>query len=115
MDNFLKSNERLLTSIQITTGSWIESQYITLNLIKSVEKSKGNEVIYQKVFEAHNELKELLGLLKEYESDKDFKPLIQELKALDKVFDAVKSSDIDKTTLAKISDQLNSVRSKVVN
>src|ERR1035437_2270183 len=115
MDNFLKSNERLLTSIQITTGSWIESQCITLNLLKNVEKNKTNEIVFQKVFEAHNELKELLGLLKEYENDKEFKPIIQELKTLGNTFDEVKSSDIDKTTLTKISDQLNSVRSKVVN
>ena len=66
MDNYLKSSERLLTSTQITTGSWIESQYITLNLLKNVDKNKKNEGIYQKVFEAHNELKELLNLLKEY-------------------------------------------------
>ena len=115
MDNYLKSSERLLTSTEITTGSWIESQYITLSLLKNVEKNKNNEVIYQKVFEAHNELKELLSLLKEYENDKEFNPLIQDLKMLGKTFDEVKSSDIDKTTLSKISDQLNSIRSKVVN
>ncbi|TAL58604.1 MAG: hypothetical protein EPN85_11195 [Bacteroidetes bacterium] len=115
MDNFLKSNERLLTSTQITTGSWIESQYITLNLLKNVEKSKDNEIIYQKVFEARNELRELMSLLKEYEGDKEFNPLIQELKALGQLFDEVKSNDIDKALLSKISDKLNSVRSKAVN
>ena len=115
MDNYLKSNERLLTSTQITTGSWIESQCITLNLLRNAEKNTNNEVLYQKVFEARNELRELLGLLKVYENDKEFKPLIQELNELGKIFDEVKSNDIDKTLLAKISDKLNSVRSKAVN
>jgi len=115
MDNYLKSNERLLTSTQITTGSWIESQHITLTLLKNVEKNNDNEILYQKVFEARNELKELLGLLKEYESDKEFNPLIQELKALDKIFDDVKSKDIDKNLLSKIADKITSVRNKVVN
>ena len=115
MDNYLKSNERLLTSTQITTGSWVESEYITINLLKNVDKNKANEILYQKVLEARNELKELVGLLKEYETDKEFKPLIQELKDLEKIFDEVKSNDIDKPLLSKISDKLNVVRSKVVN
>lgn len=115
MDNYLKSNERLLTSTQITTGSWIESQCITLNLLKNVEKNKNNEILFQKIFEARNELKEILNLLKEYENDKEFNPLIQELKSLGKIFEEVKSNDIDKNILSKISDKLNIVRGKVVN
>ena len=115
MDNYLKSNERLLTSTQITTGSWIESQYITMSCVKNLDKNKNNEVLFQKVFEARNELKELVNLLKEYEKDKEFNPLIKELNELEKIYSEIKTNDIDKALMNKISDKLTIVRGKIVS
>ncbi len=115
MDVYLKSNERLLTSTQITTGSWIESQSITMNLLNGKDKNTNNAILFQKVLEARNELKELLGLLKEYEADKEFKPLIKEMNDLGKIYNEITTNDIDKALMNKITEKLNSVRNKIIS
>ena len=39
-DNYLRSNARLLAATEILCGSWIESQYITLNLLKGADRNE---------------------------------------------------------------------------
>ena len=114
-DNYLRSNERLLSATQILTGSWIESQYITLSLLKNAEKSKANEALFQKVYEQNIHAESLVKLLGEFEKEKDFKGLIAEFKELAGMYKEIKSADIDKTTLEKISTKLNSIRAKMVS
>lgn len=114
-DNYLRSNARLLSATQILTGSWIESQYITLNLIKGVEKSKANEALFQKIYEQNIHCESLVKLLGEFEKEKDFKAIIDEMKDLSKLYKEIKSSDIDKALLEKISGKLNSIRTKMVS
>ena len=114
-DNYLRSNARLLSATQILTGSWIESQYITINLLKNVEKNKTNEALFQKVYEQNIHAESLVKLLTEFEKEKDFKGLIGEVKELAKMYKEIKSSEIDKSTLEKISSKLNTIRNKMVS
>lgn len=113
-DTYLRSNARLLSATQILTGSWIESQYITFNLLKGVEKNKANEALFQKVYEQNIHSENLVKLLAEFEKEKDFKGLIDDMKDLAKMYKEIKSSDIDKSVLEKISVKLNSIRTKIV-
>ncbi len=116
MDGYLRTNDRLLSASQILVGSWVESQYITVSLIKGETKNKDNEILFQKVSEQGNTIDKLIELLKEFEKEKDFLPVINELKELSKIYKDVKiGNDIDKSTLSKISDKLGSIRSKIVN
>ena len=50
-DNYLKTNERLQAATEILTGSWLEGQYLTVNLLKERDRSEQNEAIYQRVYE----------------------------------------------------------------
>ena len=116
MDDYLRSNDRLLSATQILVGSWIESQYITVSLIKDETMTDKNKVLYQKVSEQGNTVSKIVDLLGQFAADKEFIAIENELKNIQAVYKDVKiGSDIDKATLAKIYDKLNSARGKIVN
>lgn len=115
MDNYLRSNDRLLTATQILVGSWIESQYLTVGLIKDETKTKENELLFQKVAQEGFTLEKLVQLLKEFEKEKDFKPFIEDIKDLQNLYKEHKGGDIEKALLSKIYDKLSIIRGKVVN
>lgn len=115
MDGYLRSNDRLLTATQILIGSWIESQYITTSILKNETKNDKNQILFTKVNEQRNSLAKLVDLLKEYEKEKELKPIIDELKDLNKIYTDLKvgTSDIDKALLDKIQVKLSSIRTKI--
>jgi len=116
MDNYLRTNDRVITSTQIVIGSWLESQYITLSLIKDAEKNKANEELFQKVSQQKGTLDKLIELMKEFENEKDFKPLIQDIKELQAIYvKDVKFNAIDKAALTKLYDKLSAVRNKIIS
>jgi len=116
MDSYLRSNDRLLTATQILIGSWVESQYITVTLLKAETKNDKNQILYTKVNEQKNSLAKLVDLLKEYEKEKELKSIIDELKDLNKIYADLKvgTSDIDKALLEKIQIKLGAIRGKII-
>ncbi|MBK9477610.1 MAG: hypothetical protein KA450_05095 [Bacteroidia bacterium] len=114
-DNYLRSNARLLAATEILCGSWIESQYITLNLLKGADRNATNEAIFQKVYEQNIHAESLVKLLAEFEKEKDFKGLITDIKDLAAMYKEIKSSEVPKDLIAKISDKLASVRGKMIS
>ncbi len=116
MDGYLRTNDRLLSATQILVGSWVESQYITVSLIKDETKNNDNAILFQNISEQGNTIDKLVELLKEFEKERDFLPVINELKELAKIYKDVKADgNIDKAVLSKISDKLNAIRGKIVN
>jgi hypothetical protein len=115
MDGYLRSNDRLLTATQILTGSWIESQYITTSLIKDVEQNDQNTVLFKKVKEQKFTSEKLVEMFKEYEKEKDFKPVMDGVKELNSIYGEMQGDKIDKALLAKLNAKLTEVRGKIVN
>ncbi|MCE3278299.1 MAG: hypothetical protein K0S44_490 [Bacteroidetes bacterium] len=115
MDDYLRSNERLLTATQILVGSWIESQYITTTLLKDQTKNKDNEILYQKVLQQNFTSQKLVQLLKEFEKEKEFMPVIKGVQELDQIYSGLKGDNIDKPTMEKLAAKLTEVRGKIVN
>jgi len=115
MDKYLRSNDRLLTATQILVGSWIESQYIAVSLVKDATKNNNNKILFEKLQEQSFTSSKLVELLKEYEKEKDFKTTIDGVKELDKLFSSAQGKDLDKETLQKIYAKLTEVRSNIVN
>jgi hypothetical protein len=115
MDGYLRSNDRLLTATQILVGSWVESQYITVSLIKDQAKNKDNEILFQKVAQQNFTSQKLVELLKEYEKEKDFKAVIAGVSELDKLYSSIKNGEVDAAFLQKLHAKLGDVRSKIVN
>jgi hypothetical protein len=114
MDNYLRSNDRLLAATQILVGSWVESQYITLSLVKDAPKDKSNEVLFTKIYEQRASVDKLAELLKQYENEKDFKATIQQVYELGPLYKELKQGDPDKTLLNKIYDKLGAIRGNIV-
>ena len=115
MDNYLRSNDRLLTATQILVSSWIESQFITVSLIKDEAQNSNNDILFQKVISQSFTSQKLVELLKDFEKEKDFKSTIEGIRELDKIYSNLKGNQIDKETLQKLYAQLNVVRGKIVN
>lgn len=115
MDGYLRSNDRLLTATQILVGSWIESQYITVSLIKDQTKNKDNEILFQKVIQQNFTSQKLVELLKEYSKEKDFKAVIEGVTELDKIYSGIHNGELSNAILQKLHVKLSEVRAKVVN
>jgi hypothetical protein len=115
VDNYMRNNERALAATQMLTGSWIESQYITLSLIKDIEKNDKNGMLFDKVFEQKRHLASLVSLLKEYEKEKSFKPVIDQIYDLNKQYDAMQASDAsNKDFLNKLAAAVAKIRNGLV-
>jgi hypothetical protein len=115
MDKYLRSNDRLLTSTQILVGSWVESQYIIVSVLKDVPPNSNNKILFEKLKEQNFTSQKLVELLKEYEKEKNFKATVDGIKELDKLFSGAKGKDLDKETLQKIYAKLTEVRDNIVN
>lgn len=115
VDNYMRNNERALAATQMLTGSWIESQYITLTLIKDVAKDEKNAMLFDKVFEQKRHLASLVSLLKEYEKEKAFKPLIDQIYELNNQYSAMKNEDVsNKEFLNKMASSVAKIRNGLV-
>ncbi|HRG58540.1 MAG TPA: hypothetical protein PK323_06240 [Bacteroidia bacterium] len=115
VDNYMRNNERALAATQMLTGSWIESQYITLTLIKDVVKDEKNAMLFDKVFEQKRHLASLVSLLKEYEKEKAFKPIIDQVYELNNQYSAMKNEDVtNKEFLNKMAASIAKIRNGLV-
>jgi hypothetical protein len=115
VDNYMRNNERALAATQMLTGSWIESQFITLSLIKNVDKNEQNAMLFDKVFEQKRHLASLVSLLKEYEKEKTFKPLIDQIYELNNQYSAMKTADVsNKEFLTKLATSVAKIRNGLV-
>ncbi len=115
VDNYMRNNERALAATQMLTGSWIESQFISLSLIKNVDKNEQNAMLFDKVFEQKRHLASLVSLLKEYEKEKTFKPLIDQIYELNNQYSAMKTADVsNKEFLTKLATSVAKIRNGLV-
>jgi len=114
MDSYLRSNDRVLTSTQILAGSWVESQYITVSVIKDAEKNADNELLFTKVWQQKATLDKLVELLAEFEKEKEMKAVIAGIKELQAIYkNEVKADTMDKAVLGKIHGKLSALRGKI--
>jgi len=116
MDNYLRTNDRLLTATQILVGSWVESQYITASLIKDQAQNDDNKILFEKVTNQNFAIEKLIGLLKEFEKEKDLKDVTADLISLKELNDSFKNKDIDQAaTIKAIYEKLKVMRTKIVS
>lgn len=114
IDNYMRNNERALTATQMLTGSWVESQYITLALIKDVAPSDQNKLLFEKIFEQKRHLESLMSLLKEYEKEKDLAQVIQQLNELNLVYKNMKTEDVgNKEFMNKLFTKVTEIRKTI--
>lgn len=113
MDNYLRNNDRLITATEILVGSWVESQYITTKTIKDAEQNDANDVLFKKIGEQKFTADKLAEILKQFEKEKELKPIITEVSNLQKVYGEYKEGALTKDYLNKVYKALESARTKI--
>ena len=114
-DRYLRTSERQLAASQILTGSWVESQYISLSVLEGQTKNAQNEILFNKMYEQKLHLANLTDLLKEYDKEKDFKPIIEKISKLNDEFKKI--STVDDLTVQKIkmlTEQVGAIRDMII-
>lgn len=114
-DSYLRSNERLETASEILAGSWMECQYLTVNLLKNAERSPENEILFQRVWEQRLFLDDISKLLGEFKSDAELLKIKKDLEELLLIYKEPRDSkEINKEFLLKLAKKLDEVRSNVI-
>ena len=116
VDQYLRNNQRLQTATQMLVGGWVESQYLTLNSVKGMENNEDLNKIKEQIFMQKLHLGKIMTVLKDYEKDKEFMPIITEMGALNSIYQAIPASaSIDAATLQSLTDKVTAVRAKITN
>jgi hypothetical protein len=110
VDNYLRNNDRLNAASLILVGSWVESQYVSLSIVKGMPNAADYSA---KVYEQKLTLLNLLNMLEEFKGDKALAPTIASLKALMKVYDGINSADEVAPKLNDIYNGTAAVRKQI--
>ncbi len=86
MDKYLRSSNRSNLSALIVTGVWIEGLYLATQVAKEADHPE----LAERIGEQKIILNDLLLILDNYKSDKQFNSLITELNILKKEFDDIR-------------------------
>jgi hypothetical protein len=114
-DKYLRSNSRELAATEILTGSWVESQYLSLNLLKDQVKNEKNGILFKKVFEQKFHLDNLCKVLKDYEKEADFKPVVEKLLKLNEDLKTIHSEDdITPAKIGELALKVGAVRDLII-
>ncbi len=114
-DTYLRSNERLNVATQILVGSWIESQFVTLNILKSASANAQNAPLFNKVYEQKLHLGNLCNLLKEFEKEKDMQTTIADLNALNAEYAKMKTEADAQTMIGNLLAKVTALRTKITS
>ena len=115
-DSYLKSNERLVSATEILTGSWLEGQYLTVNLLKDKDRSEQNEPIYQRIYEQGLHLDNIIKIMDEFKSDKELQSIKKNFDELLEMYKELHSSkDVTKAYLDKLAAKIAEVRNQIIS
>ena len=107
-DAYLKNNDRNEISGLILTGGWIES----LNFATNVFKMKGDAEVKRRIAEQKLSLNSLIKLLTPYYSQPEYAELIDALKEVSAVFDAVEFKYVYEKPTVDVEKKTTTVNSK---
>lgn len=114
-DSYLRSNERLETASLVLAGSWLEAQYITVNLLKNTERTTANDTLFQRVWEQKFHLDNISKIFAEMKGNDESKKVKSSLDNLLTVYKELNSAtDITKDFIDKLALKLGEVRKIIV-
>ena len=114
-DAYLRSNERLETASQVLAGSWLECQYITVELLKDVKRTPENEILFQRVWEQRVYLDNIGKVLGEFTGNPDMATIKSDFDGLLEMYkEPADSKAIDSAFLTKLSAKLTKVRANII-
>lgn len=86
MDEYLRENGRTNISTLLVTGVWIEGLYLATQIVKDVP----NDEIAERIGEQKLFMNDIVLLLSNYKSDKNFEQLIKDIETIKVLYDGVK-------------------------
>jgi hypothetical protein len=114
-DAYLRSNERLETASQILAGSWLECQYITVNLLKDVKRSPENEILFQRVWEQRVYLDNINKVLGEFSDKEEMAAIKADFDKLLEIYkEPTDASQVNNELLGRLARQLEVVRGNII-
>ena len=114
-DAYLRSNERLETASQILAGSWLECQYITINLLKNIERSPANEMLFQRVWEQRVYLDNISKVLGEFTNNEEMETIKNDFDNLLEIYKKpADAASIDQEFLNSLAGSLSKVRANII-
>jgi hypothetical protein len=114
-DKYMKSNERLLSSSQVLAGSFGESIYLSLMLLKDSEGCIPCKAVFESIYRQKATLTNLIELLKQFKNDKETAQVLADLESFKVTFDEIKTEDdMNKQSLNKIAEKIAIVRNNMI-
>jgi len=114
-DQYLRSNERLQTASQILAGSWLEAQYITVNLLRGTERTEANDTLFRHVWNQRFHLDNISKIFDELKGNNEVDMIKTDLDRLLGVYKELKDpADVNKEYIEKLAARLNAVRNKII-
>ena len=114
-DKYMKSNERLLSSSQVLAGSFAESLYLSLALLKDSEGCIPCQAVFNSIYRQKATLQNLIDLFKEFKNDKESAQLLADLETFKKTFDEIKTpNDMNRESLNKMASAISVVRNNMI-
>lgn len=114
-DAYLRNNERLLNASQALAGSWLEAQYITVNLLKNAERNESTEKLFQRIWEQRFYLDNIAQLLEQFKGDKELEKIHSDFSSLLAIYkEPAEATAINKDFLNKLGAKLEAVRKNII-
>ena len=114
-DGYLRSNEMLTAATEILVGSWVESQFVILNVLKNTTPSASNAELFDKVFEQKLHTGNLVNLLEEYKKDKDLSEIGADFKKIQEEYAKIKTKEEVSKHISDILSKLTLLRNKLIS
>ncbi len=114
-DGYLNKNDRYLVASHVIAGSIIETNYLSLSLLKDMKKGADNEKFFEKVFNENLAIYHLINLFEKY-TDKDSKDLLANMKTYKAAYEStIKSvNDLTPENISKAVGLIGTLRDKVI-
>ncbi len=114
-DEYLRTNERLETASQVLAGSWLECQYLTVNLLKDATRDANNEILFKRVWEQRLYLDNIAKLLGEFKQNKELDKIKNDFDGLLAIYkEPTDEQQINKEFLTKLGNAINKVRAGII-
>lgn len=114
-DDYLRSNERLETASHVLAGSWLEAQYLTVNMLKNAERNSDNEILFQRVWEQRLYLDNITKLLSEFKASSETDKIKSDFEAMLSIYkEPADDKQINKEFLDKLATALEKTRANVI-
>lgn len=114
-DDYLRSNERLETASHVLAGSWLEAQYLTVNMLKAAERNAESETLYQRVWEQRLYLDNITKLLSDFKKNPDTDKIKSDFEGLLALYkEPSDDKQVTQAFLEKLGAALEKTRANII-